>query len=119
MMIDLLFGALMFFAFQMGNPNATNIAAIDIELPSTETATGGELELLGILPREMNGGRWLYVLPDGATVSAENVAALARAQGRTVILILARETAVQTYLDAEKPLRTLGLDVGLAVEEEG
>ena len=45
LMIDLLFGALMLFAFQMGNPNAQRIAPYEIELPTSDVR-GAEDTLL-------------------------------------------------------------------------
>ena len=38
LMIDLLFGALMLFAFQMGDPNSQNAVSREIDLPADESA---------------------------------------------------------------------------------
>ncbi len=118
LMIDLLFGALMLFAFQMGNPNAQRIAPYEIELPTSDVR-GAEDTLLGVVPSRANAdGEWLYQVDGGAWLPAAEVVDLVRRQNSTLILLLSRSAPVQEYLDAEQPLRRLGLRVGLAVVEE-
>ena len=118
LMIDLLFGALMLFAFQMGDPNARQVVPRDVDLPtSNESAGDGPADLLPLKPIK-GAEKWTYELPNGERVSAEAVIEAVRTGKKTPILIVSRTASVQSYLDAEQPLRQRGLKVGLAVELE-
>ena len=117
-MIDLLFGALMLFAFQMGDPNARQVVPRDVDLPTSDESAGdGPAELLPLKPVK-DGEKWAYELPSGERVGAEAVIEAVRTLKKTAILIVSRTASVQSYLDAEQPLRQRGLKVGLAVELE-
>lgn len=119
LMIDLLFGALMLFAFHMGDPNARSIVRHDVTLPSTTKATDGkETKLLPLVPLR-RGNTWLYELIDGTQVNVKGALALAAKKKSRLVLIIEANTPVQSYLDAEMPFRKLGARIGLAVKKEG
>jgi hypothetical protein len=118
LMIDLLFGALMLFAFQMGDPNARQVVPRDVELPTSDESAGDSpAELLPLKPVKA-GEKWAYELPSGERVGAEAVIEAVRSGKKTPILVVSKSASVQSYLDAEQPLRQRGLKVGLAVELE-
>lgn len=117
LMIDLLFGALMLFAFQMGDPTARAIAPFEVNLPtaSKETDAGPE-ELMPLKPVSVGENEWAYETVDGNRLTPDQVAASARGTGRTIVLLLSADARVQNYIDAELPLQRRGLRTGLAVE---
>ena len=118
-MIDLLFGALMLFAFHMGDPNARSILRHDVTLPSsTKAADGRESKLLPLVPLR-RGDTWLYELIDGSQVGVKGALDLAAKKKSRLVLIIEANTPVQSYLDAEMPFRKLGARIGLAVKKEG
>ena len=119
LMIDLLFGALMLFAFHMGDPNARSYLHHDVTLPSsTKVADGKEAKLLPLVPLR-DGDAWLYELMDGTQIDAKGALALAKKKKSRLVLIIEADTPVQSYLDAETPFRKLGARIGLAVKKEG
>ena len=118
LMIDLLFGALMLFAFQMGDPNSKTVVPHGIELPADETNVPDETtEVLPLVPVNPGGG-WIYETNDGVRLTAEEVADRVGTRKIAPVLLLSRNISVQKYVDAETPLRKLGLKVGLAVTPE-
>jgi hypothetical protein len=118
-MIDLLFGALMLFAFQMGNPYAREIVPHDFDLPTSEKSKSDQAEkLLPLRPLPDGSGGWVYGRLEGGRLSAEEVAAVVRREEMTPVLLVPKTARVQSYLDAEQPLRALGLKAGLAVGPE-
>jgi len=120
LMMDLLFGALMLFAFQMGDPNALQIVSRDFDLPtSDETAGKGAKELLALKPVRTGSNDWVYELASGKRLSVDAVVKLVRASGKTPVLLVPSTAKVQNYIDAEQPLRKAGLKAGLAVALEG
>jgi hypothetical protein len=119
LMIDLLFGALMLFAFHMGDPNAGAIVRHDVTLPSSDKATDdGKAKLLPLVPVR-TGDTWIYELIDGKRIDATKAIAMASQKKSRLVLIIAADTPVQSYLDAETPFRKRGARVGLAVRKEG
>jgi hypothetical protein len=119
LMIDLLFGALMLFALNMGNPNAQRIVSKTFDLPSnSESADKDQLKLAALKPIQGANGNWLYEIVSGRRLSAAEVKAWAKEERKTPVLVVTKSVSVQSYLDAEEPLRKLGLKVGLAVERE-
>ena len=119
LMIDLLFGALMLFAFHMGDPNARSVVRQDVTLPtSAESATVGREKLVALVPVR-SGKSWIYELTAGQRVNAKQALTLARKEMGRLVLIVAPDTPVQSYLDAEMPFRKLGVKVGLAVGKKG
>jgi hypothetical protein len=117
LMIDLLFGALMLFAFQMGDPSSNNIVSRDFDLPTAnDNAAKKERDLIPLKPIKFDGAEWRYERPDGRQLTAKDVAALIRKENKTPVLLIPRETRVQSYIDAEQPLRRLGVKAGLAVD---
>ena len=119
LMIDLLFGALMLFAFQMGDPNARQVQTHDIELPTAADKNETKpAQVLPLTPVRRTRNNWAYKLGDGRVMSASEVVSYVRSKDKTPILVVAKSESVQNYLDAEQPLRQLGLKVGLAVAVE-
>ncbi len=117
LMIDLLFGALMLFAFQMGDPSSNNIVSRDFDLPTAnDSAAKKGRDLLPLKPIKLDGAKWRYERPDGTRLTANAVAELVRKENKTPVLLIPRETRVQSYIDAEQPLRRLGVKAGLAVD---
>ena len=120
LMIDLLFGALMLFAFQMGDPSVRQIVPRDFDLPTADEAAGkGAKELLPLKPVRTGTNNWAYELPSGKRLSVDAIVKMARTEGKTPVLLVASTAKVQNYIDAEQPLRKAGLKAGLAVALEG
>lgn len=120
LMMDLLFGALMLFAFQMGDPNALQIIPRNFDLPTAdEAARKGAKELLALKPVRTGSNDWVYELASGKRLSVDAVVKLVRASGKTPVLLVPSTAKVQNYIDAEQPLRKAGLKAGLAVALEG
>ena len=120
LMIDLLFGALMLFAFQMGDPNVRQIVPRDFDLPTAdETANKGAKELLPLKPVRTEKNEWTYELPSGKRLSVNAIVKIVKTKGKTPVLLVASTAQVQNYIDAEQPLRKAGLKAGLAVALEG
>jgi len=119
MMIDLLFGALMLFAFQMGDPNSKSVIPHGIELPTDETEdTKKTTEILPLQPVSIGGGEWIYETNEGDRLTADEVAGRTKSGKIAPVLMLSKTISVQEYVDAETPLRKLGLKVGLAVTSD-
>ena len=119
LMIDRLFGALMLFAFHMGDPSARSVVRHDVNLPSSNKAMDGkETKLLALVPVK-TGETWMYELINGTLVDVKTALDIARQGKSRLVLVIAADTPVQSYLDAEMPFRKLGARVGLAVSKEG
>jgi len=119
LMIDLLFGALMLFAFQMGDPNSKSVIPHGIELPTDETQdTNKTTEILPLQPVGIRGGEWIYETNEGDRLTADEVAGRTKSGKIAPVLMLSKTISVQEYVDAETPLRKLGLKVGLAVTSD-
>jgi hypothetical protein len=117
MMIDLLFGALMLFAFQMGAPNSKTVVSHDVDLPTSSNSSKKEpVPLLALRPSRTHAGLWQYTLPDGRVLSSKDITKHIKKVGKIPVLIISRGARVQDYVDAEQPLRKAGLKAGLAVE---
>ena len=115
LMIDLLFGALMLFAFQMGDPHAKAVVPHEINLPTGEKRAGEEpKEILALVPIKLSDN-WVYEIKDGTQLSAKAAAQKVQSENKTAVLVVPKSQSVQSYVDAETPLRKLGLKVGLAV----
>ncbi len=120
LMIDLLFGALMLFAFQMGDPSAKQVVPHDFDIPtSDEKASDKPATLFPLKPMIGKNGKWTYQTPDGKRLSPSAVAAAISGRGESPVLLVAKTASVQSYLDAEQPLRRQGLKVGLAIALQG
>lgn len=117
MMIDLLFGALMLFAFQMGAPTARTVVPHNVDLPTTQESKKTKPPLLlALRPHRTQEGIWQYSLPDGRILGPVEVAKYIKKVKRTPVIIVARGSRVQDYVDSEQPLRKVGLKAALAVE---
>ena len=116
LMIDLLFGALMLFAFQMGDPNVNSITSQDLKLPTSNliSAVSGK-KLMTLKPIKGAASEWSYELEDGRRIKASEVSRIIDAKKRTAVLLIARDTSVEMALNAQTPLRVLGVKVGMAV----
>ena len=120
LMIDLLFGALMLFAFQMGTPTDQTIVPHNFDLPTADkTADKKAKHLLPLKPISVGGKEWVYEIPNGSRLSADDVAKRVHAKGETPVLLVASTARVQNYIDAEQPLRERNLQAALAVTLEG
>ena len=120
LMIDLLFGTLMLFALLMGDPSARQVVSREFDLPTSDDAADAKLHtLLPLKPVRKGDDTWMYEMPDGRTLGPDKVAMAARKLKKTPVLVVPRTASVQSYLDAEQPLRQQGLKVGLAVAMEG
>jgi len=98
-MIDLLFGALMLFAFHMGDPNARSILRHDVTLPSTtKAANGREAKLLPLVPLR-RGDTWLYELIDGTQVNVKGALDLAAKKKSRLVLIIEATTPWSAPID--------------------
>jgi hypothetical protein len=116
LMIDLLFGALMLFAFQMGDPNSVTVVPKNFDIPtSNEKAQKKNHNLLALKPVKSQKLGWVYELPSGRQMSAEAVVKMIKSENRTPVLLVPSDARVQSYIDAEQPLRRLGVKAGLAV----
>lgn len=119
LMIDLLFGALMLFALHMGNPNSQEVVSKEFNLPTNnENADRKDQKLAALKPIRSAKGKWLYKISGGRQLTPKEVKVWAKNEGKTPVIVVTKSVSVQSYLDAEEPLRMLGLNVGLAVEHE-
>jgi hypothetical protein len=117
MMIDLLFGALMLFAFQMGAPTAKTVVPHDVDLPTVnDEAKPDPAPLLALKPEKTPDGSWHYILPDGRTLGIRETVEYITKSGKTPVLLVSRDARVQEYVEAEQPLRQAGLKAGLAIQ---
>jgi len=117
MMIDLLFGALMLFAFQMGAPTAKTVIPHEVDLPTANSDQKTDpAPLLALKPVRMPDGSWQYGIPDGRILGLEQTIGYINKSGKTPVLMVSKGARVQDYVDAEQPLRLAGLKAGLAVE---
>ena len=117
MMIDLLFGALMLFAFQMGAPTAKTVVPHEVDLPTANDKSNSDsVPLLALKPMKMSNGNWRYSLPNGQVLGPKKIAQHINKSGQIPVLIVPKSSRVQDYVNAEQPLRQAGLKAGLAVE---
>ena len=120
LLLDLLFGTLMLFALLMGDPSARQVVPHEFDLPTSDDAANAKPHtLLPLKPVRKGDDKWMYETHDGRTLGPEKVAIVARKLKKTLILVVPSTASVQSYLDAEQPLRQRGLKVGLAVAMEG
>ena len=118
LMIDLLFGALMLFAFQMGSPNQKHIVPKDLSLPTSKNEkTETETKLIALIPVQERGSDWVYKTPDGRRLKASGIKKFLSESKARGVLLVPKSASIQAYVDAEEPLRTLGLKIGLAVQK--
>tara|TARA_R110000782_G_scaffold23881_7_gene62031 strand:+ start:4281 stop:4715 length:435 start_codon:yes stop_codon:yes gene_type:complete len=119
MMIDLLFGALMLFAMQMGMQSDATVQTRKIDLPkASDNGPTAKDKLLAVVPVKSAAG-WLYQTSDGGQHGVDEIVRRARNQRRTIILLIDKNTKLQSYLNAEKPFRAKGVIAALAVIEKG
>ena len=118
LMIDLLFGALMLFAFQMGYVDEP-VFSENIELPSTSADKKSKpREIFILVPVKTNDGRWKYKISGEKLISALEVKKKVKEGKKIPVLIFSKNTSLQVYLEAEQQLRKLGLKPGLATKNK-
>ena len=66
----------------------------------------------------IRGGEWIYETNEGDRLTADEVAGQTKSGKIAPVLMLSKTISVQEYVDAETPLRKLGLKVGLAVTSD-
>ena len=116
LMIDLLFGALMLFAFQMGNPNSQSITPHEIELPTSDVKAPRKGDnVLVLKPVRINSSTWLYEQQDGTRLRPLDVQVAVKEKKVTPVLLIAGDTSLTKAIAAQSPLRILGVQPGLAV----
>ena len=119
LMIDLLFGALMLFAFQMGTPVTSTISIKEFDLPKAQQdASKKPANLIPVRPRRNGDDGWLYEIPNGQKLTASELGNKMTADKKIPVLVVAHDAKVQNYIDAEEPLKILGIKTGLAVATE-
>lgn len=120
LMIDLLFGALMLFAFQIGSPTGQPVVPHQFDLPTAaKDGNSKPRALLPVTPRRQPSGAWAYRTPDGKELTPSQIKNLADEKNLVPVLIVPKTMSVQNFIDAEQPLRQLGVTVGLAVNPGG
>lgn len=116
MVIDLLFCAVMVFAFQMGSPNGH---AISLKSLARAAQNAERKRLPMLLSATGADGKWQYTTSSGNTLTPRDVADIAHRSRKVPVLVVAGTTPISAYLEAEQPLRALGLTVGLAISNKG
>jgi hypothetical protein len=115
LMIDLLFSALMLFAFHMGNPSSVELSIDDIDLPVASDRSGDDLDDAITLRPIQRGTAWFFQKSDGTVVAAADVVQ-GEPEGQRAVIIMSATDPIQTYVSAEQELKAHGLLVGMAVE---
>ncbi len=118
LMIDLLFGALMLFAFQMGYVDKP-VTPHNVELPTTPDKQKKKAKAIyTIIPIIGKAGKWQFKVGDGRILSADGIKKEVRKKKQTPVMIFSHTTDLQSYLEAEQELRRYGLKPGLAVQNK-
>ena len=108
LMIDLLFGALMLFAFQMGYVDKA-VVTHDIKLPTSTNKKDKERKnVLPVTPVRGQNGNWSFKLAGGKILSTNEVVKELKKSGKTPVISLPAQTRIQTYMDASDVLRSHG-----------
>lgn len=111
-MLDLLLGTVMVFAFHLGP--VTRPAAVDTRDVSAPGISEAAKPLLLYPVRGPNGPAYREE-GQSRLLSATEVVALAGERGGRLALVADPRVPLGAFLEAEAPLRSLGLDVALAV----
>lgn len=117
LMLDLLLGTLMLFAFQLG-PGGK---AVD-QQPMRATGQAQKdkpTRPLVLTPVRTDGGWTYHEVQSERTLSAPEVAARVQSSDRRVVLQTGTSMPVGTYLEAQRPLRSRSLRVGVTVKGGG
>lgn len=118
LMIDLLFGALMLFAFQMGYVDKP-ITPHNVELPSTPDKQKKKTKAIyTLIPIQGENGTWKFKVSDGRILTAIGIKNELREKKQTPVMIFSKTTNLQSYLEAERVLRRHGMKPGLAVQNK-
>ena len=112
LMLDLLLATVMLFAFHLGP--ATRPAAVDTRDLSAPGQTEATTSML-LHPVRGPDGQAYREAGQSKLLSPPEVAALARARGARLALVADPRASLGAFLEAEGPLREMGLDVALAV----
>ena len=118
LMIDLLFGALMLFAFQMGYVDKP-VTPHNVELPTApDKQKKKAAAIYSVIPIIGKAGKWQFKVNDDRLLSAAEIKKEVRKKKQTPVMIFSRTTDLQSYLEAEQELRRHGLKPGLAVQNK-
>jgi len=116
LMIDLLFGALMLFAFQMGYVDKP-VVSHNIDLPTKKSKDKkSKKKIYTVIPIPGKNGKWLFKINSGKLLTALQIKREVQKKGRVPVMVFAHTTDLQSYLEAEQELRQHGLKPGLAVQ---
>ena len=116
LMIDLLFGALMLFAFQMGYVD-TPVVSHDIQLPTSSTEKNKDSKsIFQVIPVKEKNGNWKFKTPGGKILSTNEVVKKLRKNKKTPVVVLPNWEKIQTYVDAADVLRDHGVKPTLGVK---
>jgi hypothetical protein len=113
LMLDLLLQTVMLFALLMG------LVARPAVVDTRDVSTPGQAEAAEpLLFHSVRGPSGLAYRQDGQSklLSAQEVAALVRARGVRLALVADPRAPLDAFLAIEQPLRSVGLDVALAVD---
>jgi hypothetical protein len=114
-MLDLLLQTVMLFALQLGPVGRpATVDARDVSAAGRSEATRP------LLLYPVRGPAGLAYREDGQSklLSPPEVAALVRARGTRLALVADPRAPLDVFLEAERPLRSIGLDVVLTVAAE-
>ena len=116
LMIDLLFGALMLFAFQMGYVD-TPVVSHDIQLPTSSTEKNKDSKsIFQVIPVKEKNGNWKFEIPGGKILSTNEVIKRLKKNKKTPVVVLSNWAKIQTYVDAAGVLRDHGVKPTLGVK---
>ena len=115
LMIDLLFGALMLFAFQMGYVDKAAVP-YDVEVPSAEKGKKDTRHIYKLLPLRGENGKWQFQVSGGDVLTPVQVKKTLLKNRKTPVLIFSGITDLQTYIEASDVLRRHGLKPALHVQ---
>ena len=115
-MIDLLFGALMLFAFQMGYVD-TPVVSHDIQLPTSSTEKNKDSKsIFQVIPVREKNGSLKFKIPGGKILSTNEVIKKLRKNKKTPVVVLPNWAKIQTYVDAAGVLRHHGFKPSLLLK---
>ena len=115
LMIDLLFGALMLFAFQMGYVDKAAVP-YDVEVLTAENGKKDTRRIYKLLPLRGENGNWQFQVSGGDVLTPVQVKEILLKNQKTPVLIFSGITDLQTYVEASDVLRHHGLKPALHVQ---
>lgn len=116
LMIDLLFGALMLFAFQMGYVDMP-VVSDDIPLPTSAIKKNSDSKsIFQVIPVREKNGSFKFKIPGGKILSTNEVVKKLRKNKKTPVVVLPNWEKIQTYVDAAGVLRHHGFKPSLLLK---